>query len=157
MRTRDVMLSMAADDRQQFIYDFAVRVWGAQAGSQRERALRMVEEALELGQAAGVTWDDVARLAARVYGRPAGEAWQEVGGVIVCVRALCQAMGLSAEYCEVREIERVTSMPLEELQRRHRLKLAAGLTDEARHGVGPGSASTRNIIPMDPVTGDRDQ
>lgn len=48
-----------------------------------ERNHRFLEEALELVQACGCTESEAAQLVAYVYGRPAGDPPQEVGGVMV--------------------------------------------------------------------------
>jgi hypothetical protein len=67
------------------------------AHSQEERTLRFLEEALELAQAAGLNRQDAEHLVDYVYNRPAGEVKQEVGGVVVCLGALCSAAGIDME------------------------------------------------------------
>lgn len=56
-----------------------------------ERAHRFMEEAIELYQACGQTRENVILLADYVYGRPVGERYQEVGGVMVTLAALCDS------------------------------------------------------------------
>lgn len=56
-----------------------------------ERAHRFMEEAIELYQACGQKKEDVLLLADYVYGRPVGAVYQEVGGVMVTLAALCDS------------------------------------------------------------------
>lgn len=57
-----------------------------------ERNERFIEEALELVQASGLPKEDVLMLVDYVYRRPAGEIYQEIGGVVVTLSALCSAL-----------------------------------------------------------------
>lgn len=57
----------------------------------QERCHRFTEEALELVQSLGMTASEAHQLVDYVYGRPAGETHQEVGGVMVTLAALCQS------------------------------------------------------------------
>jgi hypothetical protein len=59
-----------------------------------ERNHRFLEEALELAQACGASAQEVSKLAAYVFARPAGTKEQEVGGVMVTLAALCSAHGM---------------------------------------------------------------
>lgn len=77
------------------------------ANDQKERGFRFGEEALELIQALDVTKEEALALVEYVYGRPKGETYQEVGGVMVTLASLCHASGLSLEYCAVAELERI--------------------------------------------------
>ena len=61
------------------------------ATSKSERNHRFLEEALELVQSLGCTMSETTRLVEYVFGRPAGEPKQEVGGVLVTLAALCHA------------------------------------------------------------------
>lgn len=62
-----------------------------------ERHHRFLEEALELVQATGCTEAEAQQLVAYVYGRPVGEAHQEVGGVMLTLAALCTSHGLEMQ------------------------------------------------------------
>lgn len=75
----------------------------------RERLIRFIEEALELVQSLGLSRDDVLALVEYVYGRPAGDPPQEVGGVAVTLAGLCQAHGLDMDECAEKELARVLS------------------------------------------------
>lgn len=69
-----------------------------------ERTHRFLEEALELAQANGCSRDDAIALVDYVFGRPPGQAGQEVGGVMVTLASLCSAVGVEmaeAGNCEL--------------------------------------------------------
>jgi NTP pyrophosphatase (non-canonical NTP hydrolase) len=70
------------------------------------RALRFLEEAIELVQAAGLNTDEVDRIRRYVYGRPTGEVAQEVGGVMVTLGTLCHAFGVQMNELGHHEVER---------------------------------------------------
>lgn len=71
-----------------------------------ERTHRFLEEALELAQANDCTRDDALALVEYVFGRPAGEAAQEVGGVMVTLASLCSASEINMDNAGDRELER---------------------------------------------------
>lgn len=75
---------------------------------QLERADRFCEEALELVQTMpGFNAERAHALVDYVFGRPVGERGQEVGGVMVCLAALCNTVGLSVQEQADRELERI--------------------------------------------------
>lgn len=90
-----------------------VRPWlqecfGAEvANNHIERNHRFVEEALELVQACGCTKEHAHQIVDYVYGRPAGEPFQEVGGVEVTLAALCIANSINKEKAAEEELARV--------------------------------------------------
>lgn len=67
------------------------------ASDKKTRSLALLEEALELCQATGVTVDEVLKQTDYTYNRPAGEINQEVGGVMIALAGLCAAHGLKME------------------------------------------------------------
>ncbi|AWN47205.1 hypothetical protein DK419_13485 [Methylobacterium terrae] len=77
------------------------------ARDKQERAHRFLEEALELVQAAGCTAHEAHQLVAYVYGRPAGEMAQEVGGVMTTLAAFCLAHGLDMHEAGETELARI--------------------------------------------------
>lgn len=77
------------------------------AADRIERHHRFLEEALELVQSTGCTADEAHQLVDYVYGRPAGEISQEVGGVMVTLAALCLAHGLEMQEAGECELARV--------------------------------------------------
>lgn len=96
------------------------------AQSVKQRAVRMVEEAIEAAQAAGVSKHMLRNLVEHIYSKPPGELSQEIGGVGVTILALAQAAGVSADELEQKEFDRVLSKPLSHFAARNEAKNAAG-------------------------------
>lgn len=118
---------MNRDDRQQRVHTWAKAAFGvAHATSLPQRGLRLLEEAVELFQAAGGDQDMAHKLVSFVFSRPAGTIEQELGGVGVAVLALAAAFDVSADDMEQREVDRVLSKPLEFFAARNAEKNAAG-------------------------------
>lgn len=94
----------------------------------RERALRFLEEAIELAQAAGLDQADVQGLADYVMSRPKGEPAQEVGGVMLTLYTLCAALDVDADQAFTCEMNRVWAPGFKaKLLKRQAEKLAAGV------------------------------
>ncbi|BAG41722.1 hypothetical protein [Ralstonia phage phiRSL1] len=72
-----------------------------------ERNHRFLEEALELVQACGCTASEAHQLVDYVFGRPVGEVYQEVGGVMVTLAALCLAQGRDMHQDGETELTRI--------------------------------------------------
>ncbi|HCJ70999.1 hypothetical protein [Agrobacterium pusense] len=121
----------ARDERQKLIMNWIRDTFGCLPGldveSPRERAMRFLEEALELCQAAGLTQGDVYNMARYTYGRPAGVLAQEAGGVAVTLYALCEVLGVSAAQAEFDEIGRVMDISPDKFQARHVAKMEKGI------------------------------
>jgi NTP pyrophosphatase (non-canonical NTP hydrolase) len=101
---------MTRDLRQATIVEWGTRCFGEEhMRDQIVRAARFIEEAAELVQAVGLSKEHAIRALDHVYSREPGKAWQEAGGVGVTLMALCNTLNLSAEDCEIREVERVMS------------------------------------------------
>lgn len=98
----------------------------------RERAARLVEEAIELAQAEGVSEVSIRNIAKRVYSREVGEVKQEVGGVGVCLLAYCYATDLDFVALTKREVDRIEKVPMEKTQEKHDAKVKAGTAMERR-------------------------
>lgn len=82
--------------------------FGAEISADKvERGDRLLEETFELLQSIGYDRGRVAMLAAYVWDRPAGEPSQEVGGVMVCLAALCLAAGLDMHRDGETELARI--------------------------------------------------
>lgn len=75
-----------------------------------ERNHRFFEEATELVQACGMTASEAHQLVDYTFGRPVGEKYQEVGGVMVTLAALCLAQGLNMHAEGEKELARVWTM-----------------------------------------------
>ena len=77
------------------------------AANRTERNHRFIEEAIELVQASGATATECHQLVDYVYGRPAGEISQEVGGVMVTLAAHCLAHGIDMHESGESELDRI--------------------------------------------------
>lgn len=80
----------------------------ASVNDKTERALRFLEEALELVQVAGVSAEQVATMTDYVFGRPQGEIHQEVGGVGLTLALLCGAHDVDMDRAFKIELTRVS-------------------------------------------------
>lgn len=72
-----------------------------------ERNHRFLEEALELVQSLGCTRSEAYQLVDYVYGRPAGDPRQEVGGTMVTLAALCLAADIDLQDSAETELARI--------------------------------------------------
>lgn len=103
-----------------------------------ERAQRLLEEATELAQAVGLPASQARSIIADVYAREPGDVDQEVGGLMVCVGALCEGLGVELAVATEREMSRVEAPAIIAKCRRKN-------ADKAARGVSVGGLS-RNII-----------
>lgn len=132
------------DERQAAVASWARRAFGIeQATSLPQRGTRLLEEAIEAFQAAGADRAMAHRLVNFVFDRPVGDLRQELGGVGVCVLALADALGTSADAAERDEIERVLGRPLEHFRERNDRKNEAGFL-----AVGRGSVPEQDLGPV---------
>ena len=114
---------------------WAVRSFGEDhVTNVRMRALRIVEEAIELCQAVGVPSEKVHLCAATVYKRPPGDPLQEIGGILLTTNILCASgtMGVAGGAIEPddlleKELARVLSKPPEHFAKRNQEKVDGGL------------------------------
>lgn len=131
MRALTGFLALKGDARQDSVADWLSRAFENRVPAHlrgHERALRVLEEALELAQAEGVAFDAAARLQAYVYARPVGDAAQEVGGIRIALLAYAVEKGLSADRAEQAELAHVLAKPLEAVRERAREKHSAGVS-----------------------------
>jgi hypothetical protein len=77
------------------------------SADKQERNHRFLEEALELVQSCGATQSEAHQLVDYVYGRPVGEPFQEVGGVMITLAALCLANDLDMHQAGEVELARI--------------------------------------------------
>ena len=110
----------------------AVAAWVAaafvinQVNDVHQTAVRLLEEAIELYQAAGGHPDMAMDLVDYIFHRPVGELKRELGGLGITLLAMAEAAGVSADECEKAEFARVLSKPLEHFKKRNEEKNAAG-------------------------------
>jgi len=118
------------DRKQKKVYAWVETRLGKLNQNKKERALRFLEESLELVQTIGVTESDIFAVLAHVYSKPQGETAQEIGGVGVTLLALSEATGISFDWALEREITRIhTSSPKKFRDRQDQnVKLGIGLS-----------------------------
>lgn len=114
--------------RQKLFLSLIRRVIGESAIDLKERAMRLLEEATEAAQAAGVQWKQATDLVTFVYSKPTGDLRGELGGVATTLMAFCEAAGFQVEDVERDELERALSLPEDHVRKKHQAKV--------EHGVG---------------------
>ena len=83
---------------QQDVEDWSNACFGPERlDDQHLTAVRFVEEALELAQAAGVTQREVTQVSQYVFNRPVGEMRNEVGGTYITLANLCNSFVIDME------------------------------------------------------------
>ena len=114
--------------REKIMADWVRRCFGDEAMSPHERACRVLEEAIELAQAEGVSKEIVAKSVDYVYNHPAGDPQQEGGGVACTLLAWCACHGFTFEGVADAELARVTVKPPEHFRKRQQRKADAGMS-----------------------------
>lgn len=124
--------------RQDTIARWIRRVIGdAALENPRERALRVVEEAVELGQSLDLDAAIVHRLVDYVYSRPVGEPSQEIAGTLVTVYGAAAALGVDADDALGRELVRIHTPEVEaKVRRRQAEKRAVAVAAEGAKEPG---------------------
>ena len=101
---------------QQRVEKWVLHCFGKEIAENKvERNLRFLEEALELVQSLNMPKEDALKVVDYVYGRDIGDPPQEVGGVMVCLAALCTASDIDMRASA--EIEIATCWDKSELIR----------------------------------------
>lgn len=105
-------VTVTAEDFQSRVLDWLLKCFGHEiAKDVQERTDRFIEESLELAQSLGYSADRAHALVDYVFDRDKGEPFQEVGGVMVTLAALCSATGLNmamdgeVEYARINKPE----------------------------------------------------
>ena len=107
--------------------DWVLRTFGQEtADNITERGLRFFEEATELAQSVGLKKHDCQALVDYVFDRPGGHTKQEVGGVMICLAALCNAASISLRECQQAELIRIWHQ-VEHIRAKHLAKQQAGI------------------------------
>ena len=78
--------------------------------------MRLLEEAIELAQAEGITVEQVCDQTQHVYARPPGLPAQEAGGVAVCLYGWCAAAHIQLTEVASEELARIEAQPIEEIR-----------------------------------------
>lgn len=113
-------MTSAMDLMQSIAVDWGVRCFGqGHMSDKRIRALRLVEEAIELAQSCDVDLDHVGRLIELVYSKPRGEPTQELGGVMITSMVMAEVLNRSLEDVAMKELRRVLSKTPEHFHQRN--------------------------------------
>lgn len=97
-----------------------------------ERGLRLIEEAVELGQALGIPIEQQHAVIDYVYSRPSGLPVKELGGVLVTIGAVGNALGVSLDEIFDYEMKRIDTPEVMERCRKRQ--------SEKRALIGSGHA-----------------
>ena len=106
---------------------WASDTFGRVALDTNERALRFLEEAIELAQACGVSVEEALTVATRVYARQAGNYYKELGQSAMTLAVLAEWLGIDVDDALLCEWRRIQTIPHEEWARRHSEKVEAGI------------------------------
>lgn len=101
---------------------------GGTAMESKERAMRFLEEALELVQAEGLTFKEVIKLVIHVDDKEPGDTQQELGGTILTLLAYADSKEYILSACAELEIDRIEKAPPEKFRKRQ--------AENARDGIG---------------------
>lgn len=129
-RHMDIVLALATSSestRPDAALQWAVATFGEIATDKEERAMRFVEEALELVYALGLQATTLQMIAARVYSRPKGDRWQEFGQAQLTLELLAEVYGINPQLRASIEFERIQAIPKDEWERRHKAKVDMGI------------------------------
>lgn len=121
----------ARKERQTALLAWAVDNFGLVAKDRVERAMRLIEEAVEVVQVQGLPKERIYSIVDRSYSRPVGELNNEIGGLAMTLEALAESEGIDVEEQSQIEFDRITSIPKEWWQKKHAEKVAAGTAVEA--------------------------
>lgn len=110
------------------ILDWGKRCFGAEhMANRRLRALRLVEEAIELAQASNVDPEQLHSLIKSTYSRPVGDPYQELGGVVLTAASYAASQfSQDIDLVLLAETRRVLSKPTEHFRSRNQEKLELG-------------------------------
>lgn len=107
--TEDIM-PPADPNFQERVRPWLLQTFGEKiANNITKRNHRFLEESLELVQATGLCSEEAHMLVDWVFNRPVGEPFQEVGGVMVTLAALCLANDLDMYENGEKELDRIWS------------------------------------------------
>lgn len=102
------------------------------------REARFIEEAIELFQARGRSFEELISVAKYVYSRPVGDPRQEVGGVMTTLAALCIVSKLNMHEAGNAELARIWTK-VDQIREKQARK--------PRHSPLPGTDANHKDIP----------
>jgi hypothetical protein len=118
------------------IFDWTVRTFGAECATGPERAIRLLEEAVELAQSECVPRIAAERVIARVFDRPGGNPRKEASQVALTLGAYCEWKGWDPVDLASEEADRVESIPIEQWRTRHEAKQGDGIVQSLTTSKG---------------------
>lgn len=137
MRLKSDVGTWHRDTRQNQLYRWGAVAFGeAHVSSKQKRAVRFLEEAIELYQACGASPEIAHKLIDYIFSQPVGELQSEFGGVGVTTLMLAETCSLSAEECEIAETRRVLSKDVKHFTERSREKNDAGFDVTGAYPIG---------------------
>ncbi|AFU88036.1 hypothetical protein CcrColossus_gp166 [Caulobacter phage CcrColossus] len=92
--------------------------------SRKDRAIRVLEEAIELAQAAGISREKALEQLNHTYGRPKGRPYQEIAGVLNAALLTAEAYGYDGLTLGVEEWRRVENK-MDLIREKNRSKVQA--------------------------------
>lgn len=128
------VFTIVADFQRKF-YQWAADTFGPGGVMLTERAVRFIEEAIELVHAIGVSEETILKLVRHVYSKEKGAVAIEVGQAQGTLFALAQSAGVSAYECASTELERLMNKGAAHSQDRWKKKIALGLGEDKRIDV----------------------
>lgn len=130
---------------QRDVLAWAVDRFGMVATNVDERAARLVEEAIEIAQAAGVKLETVEKIARRTYSRPVSkDIGQEIGGCGITLLGFAENSGFDFKREVEREWNRVSTLPRDYWTRKHAEKVNDGTANLSATAGTPQDATGRN-------------
>lgn len=120
-------MNLNVDDAQLRIRRWVVTRLGVDAMLPKERALRLLEESLELAQTLGVREVEMRRLVDHVQAKPIGSVRLELGGVLTTAFGCAEALRYNAGNCLNEELDRIEQAPPERFRQRQMENAAAGI------------------------------
>lgn len=106
---------------------WAVGIFGPVAVDRQERALRFLEEAIEVAHVEGISEVALKAVAKRVYANPPGDVGREIGQASATLEMLAANIGYSASAEGAREFVRVQAISKDVWQKRHKAKVDLGI------------------------------
>jgi len=107
--------------------DWARGIFGKKCvANGKERALRVLEEALEFAQASGVPRGQSVDLISQVYNKLGGDQRQEVAGVIVASLVAAEGLGVDLASAVRAELARIEALTPEVVRARNAVRVRDG-------------------------------
>ena len=112
--------------------DWVQRCFGDNVlNNKQERALRLMEETIELAQSVGVSLDKVYALGTHVYARPRGDPNREIGSVLLTAVVMSRTLGWNDPTNPLlAELRRVLDTDVDKFKKRWQEKIEDGVAAE---------------------------